>query len=260
MTNGLPSEVRGDDQERAGRFNEACTCASLDHARLAEALDRCGVSSAALRHSHPHLFAATRVYVAESHLRSMASLISAIERVVRLPAWQERVLAYAPATARHVPAAAGVFLGYDFHLNGRSPQLIEINTNAGGGLLNAKLLRAQQGVCEHTLTELPGAAAVEAAFVGMFRDEWRRARGERPLKSLAIVDSAPEAQFLAPEFELFRQLFEAEGISTVIVDPAALRLEGGVLRCGGRTLDLVYNRLTDFSLEAPAHAALFLRP
>jgi D-alanine-D-alanine ligase-like ATP-grasp enzyme len=39
-------------------------------------------------------------------------------------------------------AARGVFMGYDFHLSAGGPQLIEINTNAGGGLLNAYLLAA----------------------------------------------------------------------------------------------------------------------
>ena len=75
--------------------------------------------------------------------RALANPNAAVERVVALPAYREHVLAWAPSSARHRCAAPGVFLGYDFHLGNTGPQLIEINTNAGGGLLNALLARAR---------------------------------------------------------------------------------------------------------------------
>jgi hypothetical protein len=50
----------------------------------------------------------------------MAELIAAIESVVALPAYQAHALAQAPAIAR-LPAARGVFLGYDFHLTEAGP-------------------------------------------------------------------------------------------------------------------------------------------
>ena len=56
-----------------------------------------------------------------------------------------QVLASAPATAQaDAGGARGVFFGYDFHLDGERLALIEINTNAGGALLNAALARAQR--------------------------------------------------------------------------------------------------------------------
>jgi len=251
-----PAEPVTEDWRQAQHFNEHCDCVALDRPRLRRALEKEGLTPSVLRQTHPHLFADARVYVARSELDFMARLVETVERIVALPAWQERVLAYAPGSARHVPQAAGVFLGYDFHLNGGQPRLIEINTNAGGGMLNAKLLAAQRSDCAHTASSLQSGASVEAAFVAMFREEWRLARGERPLRRIAIVDTAPETQFLAPEFELFRRLFEANGIVTEIVDPSALRWQDGALRCGDQAVDLVYNRLTDFSLDEPAHAAL----
>jgi hypothetical protein len=94
----------------------------------------------------------------------MAQTIAALERVLRLPAYRERVLAYAPAIARHSPAAAGVFLGYDFHLGPDGPQLIEVNSNAGGALLNARLLRAQRACCAPVAKMMPAPASAGGGF------------------------------------------------------------------------------------------------
>ena len=170
--------------------------------------------------------------------------------------YQAAVLAWAPQSARFAPPNAGVFLGYDFHLTVDGPRLIEINTNAGGGLLNAKLARAQRACCATVSHFLPEAGGVEAAFLAMFREEWRLARGEAPLRRIAIVDTAPAEQYLAPEFELFRRLFEAAGIAAVVADPGEFTYRDGVLWHGGQPVDLVYNRLTDFSFDTPASCAL----
>ena len=74
--------------------------------------------------------------------------------------------------------------------------------------------------------------------------------------TIAIVDDDPSTQFLLPEFLLFKQMFEAAGIETLIADPRQLVLRAGRLWLGGREVDLVYNRLTDFSLDAPENAVL----
>ena len=174
--------------------------------------------------------------------------ILAIESVVALPAYQQRVLLAAPASAQKPLAARSVFFGYDFHLAESGPRLIEINTNAGGGLLNTRLLMA------HGKTE--AAQKIEQAFVDMFREEWRLMRGDAPLKRIAIVDEHPANQYLAPEFELFRQLFEANGIAAVVADPGEFSRDGNRLLHRGEVIDLVYNRLTDFSLDAAVNADL----
>ena len=70
----------------------------------------------------------------------MQAIIQAVEAVAALPAYQEVVLGYAPEIARYRPGPVGVFMGYDFHLGLDGPKLIEINTNAGGALINAKSL------------------------------------------------------------------------------------------------------------------------
>jgi hypothetical protein len=191
----------------------------------------------------PQLFSNADLLLPSAARQGMANIIAAIEAVIALPAYQAHALAQAPAICRVPMAARGVFMGYDFHLTDDGPRLIEINTNAGGGLLNAYLLAAHgQGAA---------GAAVRAAYVEMFRAEWRLARGEAPLQRIAIVDENPAEQFLAPEFELFRQLFEEHGIAAVIADPQELRWDGRHLLHDGQPVDLIYNRLTDFALDFP---------
>ncbi|MEZ5614387.1 MAG: hypothetical protein R3E35_04145 [Rhodocyclaceae bacterium] len=248
--------------ELAGRLNRDCQCISLDREALRRALDG-GESGADLNAlvdvGRSNLFSDSAVFVGAECLRRMAGVIAAVESVVALPAWREQVLAWAPATARHAPKCHGVFLGYDFHLSAAGPQLIEINTNAGGGLLNAALAQAQRACCEEVSAVLPGehaAATVEQDFADMFVAEWRAERGDAPLGRIAIVDVQPEAQFLYPEFVLFRKLFERHGIAAAICDPADLAFRDGALWLDGGRVDLVYNRLTDFGLVQPASAAL----
>ncbi len=243
-----------DGFEMAEALNRDCFCHVVDRAALQQALE--SELAPDVADMRQHLFSDTRVYVAQAHLDLMERLIGVVERLVTLPAWQERVLAHAPEIARHAPKAAGVFLGYDFHLEKDGPRLIEINTNAGGGLLNAKLLDAQRDCCPGELAARRERHRVEQDFVAMFRNEWALARGEVPLTSVAIVDESPAGQFLALEFELFRRLFEVHGIAAWVVAPEELRFDGKCLKYGQRTVDFVYNRLTDFALENPLSAPL----
>jgi hypothetical protein len=73
---------------------------------------------------------------------------------------------------------------------------------------------------------------------------------------VAIVDDAPQAQFMYPEFLLFARLFERFGVEAAVLAPEALALVDGVLADARGPVDLVYNRLTDFYFDEPTHAAL----
>lgn len=245
------------------RLNRDCYCLSLDRDALAHALDAEFGSPglAELVHSHcPSVFAEQPVFVAAPQLRRIAQVVKAIESVVALPAFREQALAAAPASARVDPGGPrGVFYGYDFHFDQERLGLIEINTNAGGAMLNVALARAQRSCCAAMEAMVPTAAdvtAFEQRIVAMFHREWRLAGHTRPLASIAIVDAAPEQQYLYPEFLLFQRLFERHGLRAVIADPATLQWRDGVLRHGEDAIDLVYNRLTDFYLDQPANAAL----
>lgn len=217
-------------------LNHTCHCITLNRDTLA----RLDVTLP------ENSFAHSPVFVAESTLQAQQEIIAAIEQVIALPAYQKHVLSYAPKTAQFITPAQGVFLGYDFHIDTHGkPWLIEINTNAGGALLNALLLNAQNP-CLHA----PDLSTPfdEIQFVAMFQQEWQLARGSQPLRTIAIVDDTPEQQYLYTEFVLFKRLFEQHGIQAIICAPEKLRYHSQQLWYEHTPIDLVYNRLTDFAL------------
>ena len=244
-------------------FNRDCFCLTLDQEALTFALDsQVGQPDLAemIRQRCPYLFAAQPVFVAQAQFERMAQVVQAVESVVALTAYREQVLSAAPAIARFDPGGAqGVFFGYDFHLHQGRLGLIEVNTNAGGAMLNVLLANAQRACCtamDEMAPTLADAAHFVQRMVDMFRQEWLLSGHVTPLSSIAIVDEAPEAQYLYPEFLLFQQLFERHGLRCVIASPSELHWRGGALWHGELAIDLVYNRLTDFYLEQPASRAL----
>ncbi len=247
-------------------FNSECFCISLDDQALANTM-AADIGNPALfdlvRDRLPSLFSARPVVLSQAQVQRMARLISALESVVALPAYREEVLARSDPIARHPTCAKSVFMGYDFHVHGNEHGqgfgLIEVNTNAGGALLNALLARAQRACCPEIEAMVPTAAqvdALESAFVAMFRNEWRLAQPDRPLQTVAIVDASPEQQYLYPEFLLFQSLFKRHGVQAVIADPSQLAWRDNRLWFDNIAIDLVYNRLTDFALSESAHAHL----
>lgn len=213
-------------------LNDTCDCVRADTAPLATAV--------------APVFCEVPVFVDERDLATMRRAVTLIEATSRLPGWADA--ADIPAPHRRDPGPRGVLMGYDFHLTDDGPRLIEVNTNAGGALLATELLRA------HDRGE--AATRFEAALVDSFRADWRAARGDAPLRSVAIVDEAPTTQFLYPEFQRYQALFQAAGLTAVIVAPADLHTADGVLWAGDVRIDLVYLRSTDFDLSGPASAAL----
>jgi len=241
-------------------LNSGCFCLTLDAAAIEHAFatdpDTRAAYPVVLANS-PNLFAATPVFVSQQHLSEMAGIVAAADAVISLPSFQELVLVGSDSiTHSETKSTGGVFLSYDFHVTAAGPKLIEINTNAGGAMLNAVLARAQRACCPESARIAVAPGTLDVTFSRMFETEWRRARGERALRSIAIVDENPLTQYLYPEFLLFQQLFRRNGIEAFITDPSALKLHNGTLLLGSEPIDLVYNRLTDFMLDEPGHAVL----
>lgn len=244
------------------RLNADCTCVTLDVEKLCRALEAVVGDPSFCRdmaETHPHLLSAHPLFLSQAHADSMQELITAIETVAMHPSYQSAALEYAPDIARYQPGSVGVFMGYDFHLGPDGPKLIEINTNAGGALINTYLLQAQRACCAEMGIAVSAHVDINALlkdFVASFRGEWHKQNGSETLRSIAIVDAAPNEQYLYPEFVLFQRLFERHGLSAVIAAPEQLELRAGGLWFGEQRIDLVYNRLTDFDLSKPESQAL----
>lgn len=243
------------------RFNRNCFCITLDRAALGAALDHEAADTGfyeAFIKSRSHLFSNVPVFLSMSAIAEMGGIVDAIEATTKLPGYRDTVLAWAPEIAQQDFGPAGALMGYDFHLDNDGPKLIEVNTNAGGAFLNALLAKAQKACCAELEQGLlvAGDDDFETRVVAMFGDEWRRQRGAGSPRRIAIVDDRPEEQYLYPEFVLARQLLLKHGIDAVIGDASELHYDGGRLRLAGQEIDLVYNRLVDFALDRPQHAAL----
>jgi hypothetical protein len=240
----------------AAALNARCGCSVVVPEDLRGRVGRALQDAAGLDPAlHAHLFAPQALFVDRASLATMAHMTRALFEVARLPAYAERVLAWAPDIARHDPGSSGGVIGLDFHLTDHGPRLIEINTNPGGLMLNALALDAVNACEPHTWTTWTTTQAAVAAGTRAWLDEAQAQLG-RPASRTAIVDVDPTRQFLYPEFRLYRQAFEQRGAPCVIHAPAALRWDGQALRDADGRVDFVYNRLTDFALTDADSAAL----
>ena len=253
--------VAKDDRSLSERLNRECFCITLDRDALCKALeDEVGDPQfcETFITARPHLFSNAPVFLSEANVAAMLRTVRAIESVNRMPAYREGVLSWAPAIARHDFGSLGAFMGYDFHLSAQGPRLIEVNTNAGGAFLNALLAKAQRACCAEVETGMrrSGADDFEAAVLRMFQNEGTRQRKAGAPRRMEIVDDQPAEQDLYPEFLLAQRVLAKQGIETAIADAAQLRYASGRLLFEGRPIDLVYNRLVDFSFDRPEHEAL----
>ena len=241
------------------RLNRECFCRPIESRAVEAELDallRASGIERPVADTHAHLLASVPVYVAANHIEAIAKTVAAVERVVSAPVYVEAALRWAPPIARFDPGSRGGLLGLDFHIGPDGPKLIEINTNPGGAMINALSVRALRAGAPILPSPVDAPGDIEAELLQSMLEEWRSTRGTDAPAHVAIVDEAPEAQYLYPEFLLYRELFRRAGIRCSIAAPDALAQARGGLWLGNERVDMVYNRLTDFALEQPAHAAL----
>jgi len=134
------------------------------------------------------------------------------------------------------------FLGFDFHIDVNGPQLIEINTNAGGF---------------HTLPILypEKRDEIEKKITNGLIQEFKLAGGGE-LRSIAIVDDEIEKQFLYNEMKWVASLLNKASIDALLLRPEDLEIREDGLYYEERKIDLIYNRLTDFRLLEARHAEI----
>ena len=251
-----PSACGADTGERANTLNRECFCKTFDREKFTMVLN-----ADALHHdlllTHPQLFSNTSVFISPEHLSTMHAIIRAVEDVVALPAYQQQVLNQGHATALFNPGTSGVFMGYDFHVSNEGPKIIEINTNAGGAFLNSILIKAQSACCRAGDSLPLIKDNLDEHVITMFLREWHHQREEQPLNRIAIVDDSPKEQFLYPEFKMAERLFAQHGIEAVIASPEELVFDGRKIFYKELIIDLICNRLTDFSLTELSHQHIF---
>jgi hypothetical protein len=201
----------------------------------------------------------TIIALAHDQFLAIRRTVELLFRIAHTPVYRERADADADESLRFAPGNFGVFMGYDFHLTPEGPRLVEVNTNAGGALLNglhtAALCEPARLAC--LCADLMPVETIQERIVRTFLAEFEAVRGEGARPALiAIADERPREQFLYPEFELFVSLFAAAGIRAVICDTGDLARAGDGVALRGERVDLVYLRDTDFALSAPRSAAL----
>jgi hypothetical protein len=259
MTNAPASSTR-DRLTIEGLLNQECFCIDVDPARVWRAVEQSTagiVPGEVLARERAHLFSNAPVFLSQADLIAMGEVAQAVEALGQLKPFQAEALAWAPEIARTDFGPRGAFMGYDFHLTPNGPKLIEVNTNAGGAFLNAILAQAWVACCPEVQALAPQPPArFEDAVWNMFEAEWRLQRRAGRPRAVAIVDDAPESQYLYPEFLLAQAFFERRGVEAAIVDPKSLRFWRGRLMLGEQPIDLVYNRLVDFGFESLAVGSL----
>jgi hypothetical protein len=247
----------------APALNAACQCIWLDHERLRRQLASRFGGSLDLLEQRPGLASGAVVFIDPEDALAMDRTAALVRAALRSPVYRQHIAEHAPVIVAHAPGDSDTMLGFDFHLGGAVPQLIEINTNPGGLLINLELARALTASCDCLEAPLKQLAAGHVGLDELpvrvaehFRALWCAARGDARLATVALIDEHPSAQYLYPEFILYRRLFEQAGWRVLIEDPAALEHREDGLFADGQRIDLVYNRLTDFYLAKPRHAAL----
>jgi len=186
-------------------------------------------------------------------LKQMVALVHVIDLLSRSERYRALVAPLLPEVARFDPGHAAVMMGYDFHLTEQGPRLIEVNTNAGGGLLACRAAWPQLGPLPQQLPE-----KLKGRLLDSFACEFGSFCHKQHCKPqrIVIIDETPEEQFLYPEMMAFRELFQNWGAATNIAEPSRLAADATGVFDEGEPVELIYNRHCDFYLEDPAMAGL----
>lgn len=252
-------------------LNSDCACLPLDGAALRAGIVRsmsAPAPAAALSRAldaRPNLLAETAVFLSTDDWGQLQRAVHTLEQQL----WSKPYLTALDNVRDALPGprpalGSGLMRAYDFHLTAAGPQLIEINTNAGGGFI-ALALQGAVAAGQVSLGGSPCALAApfdpdsaSAAIISSFQQEWDAAqptlRRPRPLRDIAIVDEAPEQEFLHPDMLLAADALQRAGYRARITPLFELRTAGnrhGQLADAQGPVDLVYNRCTDFALGSP---------
>jgi hypothetical protein len=234
------------------KFNANCSCKTINEGKLGQ-LEASLTSKGDLPLSLSKFYSPSPTSISKTSLNKIENFLQVFQTVLQKERVKSYILRDIPKEYMHRIGSVitgGIFLGFDFHDTVSGPKLIEINTNAGGLLINSVLYEVQENCCSllYSNNQISDFTKAKEHIFKCLHHEWRLNSNESQLKTVVILDETPEEQFLYPEFKLFQKIFEENGVKSWILAPELLHLENNVLYYQGEKIDLVYNRHTDFML------------
>lgn len=176
----------------------------------------------------------TPVTISQHDFQVMLNFARTIYKLKSNATYVDKLHLDLPETAAINPCNTSVLMGYDFHLTKSGPKLIEINNNAGG------LFEKDDGWIPQCLHhEMPDK--LEQRITQMFPMAW---------KHIAILDESITEQYMYPEMLAYAALLETSGRTVTLVSPEELIVKDDGLYARNLKVDAIYNRHTDFYLDA----------
>ncbi len=189
------------------------------------------------------------VTIKKSDLFGMVRTAKLLTHLVESEPYRLYVTEMDKDVTRFDPGYGSVFLCYDFHLSDNGPKLIEINTNAGGGLLALLAHLPAEDIASLNVPEQLQQQICDA-FLATYRAYG--GNGNRRPANIFIFDQQPEEEFLFPEMQAFAKILSGNGIPTQIVGTAQFRFQSDGVYVGDEKVDMLYMRHCDFYLDDPA--------
>jgi len=178
-------------------------------------------------------------------LRKMLQLVRLLFRLSQSDRYRSEVFSDLPEVGRFDPGHAALMMGYDFHLTSTGPQLIEVNTNAGGGYI-AWLSEQLAGKNSRLFL----SNRFQQRLLNSFLQEWRDFSGsDQPLKRVVVVDEDFEQQALFPEMAGCCDWLCENGIEAHVASPEELQVQSDGVYFRSEKVNLIYNRHCDFFLQ-----------
>jgi len=242
--------------EQTNVFNANCNCSTLNTDKLERLQKEMAGSIDPNGFDFSQYFSSSPTSISKTSLGKIESFLQSFGRVIGNKKIFEFLLRdLDPRYKKRIPkkVSGGLFLGFDFHDTEEGPKLIEINTNAGGLLINSILYEVQDPCCRllYCKKEMSDFTKWKEQIYNYFLQEWNLYFPEKEWQTIAILDEDPKSQFLYPEFKIFQNIFHEQGKKAFICAPDDLQWKENGLYYLDDKIDFIYNRHTDFLLKKP---------
>lgn len=183
-------------------------------------------------------------------LANATAAIRALYQVSRRKSFAQQ-LEPIPGITDRPTAHKSVLMAYDFHTSEDGEcYLVEVNTNASGFMLCSlmEMTHQQSSVESYQPLQL---------LKSSFQKDLSLWGKSSPVPRIAICDEDIPRQKMYLEFLMYRDWFQAAGWEADFCEATDFTVSDLKLTdTQGRNIDFVYNRLTDFYLENPAHECM----